>query len=281
MFLDFLFKNKKDNINNNMKETPIPVKKTNNATTKIKDDRTAVRKGDLGEYKIDIQLSQLSKDYMYLSDLLIKNPKSSTGYSQIDHIIITPYGLFVIETKNYQGTIYGGKNKKTWLINGKFKMMNPLMQNYGHIQALKNFIEDKYQQYFISLVSFTKRCTFKIEEELRKINSNELVIYDVELTQFINRKVAVLKLQYKKPIFLKNDIETIYNSLLNANITDAAIRKQHIDIIKEKKNITDKKEIRNKCIVCQKPVSDKVKSFCLSNKKFQEKIYCFEHQKSL
>lgn len=281
MFLDFLFKNKKDNINNNMKETPIPVKKTNNATTKIKDNRTAVRKGELGEYKIDIQLSQLSKDYMYLSDLLIKNPKSSTGYSQIDHIIITPYGLFVIETKNYQGTIYGGKNKKTWLINGKFKMMNPLMQNYGHIQALKNFIEDKYQQYFISLVSFTKRCTFKIEEELRKINSNELVIYDVELTQFINRKVAVLKLQYKKPIFLKNEIETIYNSLLNANITDAAIRKQHIDIIKEKKNITDKKEKENKCIVCQKPVSDKVKSFCLSNKKFQGKIYCFEHQKSL
>ena len=159
--------------------------------------------------------------------------------------------------------------------------MNPLMQNYGHIQALKNFIEDKYQQYFISLVSFTKRCTFKIEEELRKINSNELVIYDVELTQFINRKVAVLKLQYKKPIFLKNEIETIYNSLLNANITDATIRKQYIDVIKEKKNITDKKEKENKCIVCQKPVSDKVKSFCLSNKKFQGKIYCFEHQKSL
>lgn len=278
MFLGFLFKNKK---NNTIKETPYNVKMKNDATIKIKDDRTAVRKGELGEYKIDIQLSQLSKDYMYLSDLLIKNPKSSTGYSQIDHIIITPYGLFVIETKNYQGTIYGGKNKKTWLINGKFKMMNPLMQNHGHIQALKSFIEDKYQQYFISLVSFTKRCTLKIEEELRKINSNELVIYDVELTQFINRKVAVLKLQYKKPIFLKNDIETIYNSLLNANITDAAIRKQHIDIIKEKKNITDKIEKETKCIVCQKPVSDKVKSFCLSNKKFQGKIYCFEHQKSL
>ena len=97
MFLDFLFKNKKDNINNNMKETPIPVKKTNNATTKKKDDRTAVRKGELGEYKIDIQLSQLSKDYMYLSDLLIKNPKSSTGYSQIDHIIIIIKALFMEE----------------------------------------------------------------------------------------------------------------------------------------------------------------------------------------
>jgi len=76
-------------------------------------------------------------------------------------------------------------------------------------------------------------------------------------------------------------MEMIYNSLVNANITDAAIRKQHIDIIEEKKNITDKKEKENTCIICQKPVSDKVKSFCLSNKKFQGKIYCYEHQKSL
>ncbi|WP_158068780.1 nuclease-related domain-containing protein [Domibacillus epiphyticus] len=38
---------------------------------------------------------------------------------------VTPYGLFVIETKNYQGTIYGGKDRKSGLINGKFKMMNP------------------------------------------------------------------------------------------------------------------------------------------------------------
>ncbi|MDR4318992.1 transporter [Niallia circulans] len=281
MFLDFLFKNKKKNTIKKTEETPSNIKNRNNSTTKIENNQSAVRKGELGEYKIDIQLSQLPKDYMYLNDLFIKNPKSSTGYSQIDHVIITPYGLFVIETKNYQGTIYGGKDRKTWLINGKFKMMNPLMQNYGHIQALKSFIEAKYHPYFISVVSFTKRCTFKIEEELRKISSTELVIYDVELTQFINRKVAVLKLQYPNPLFLKSEMEMIYNSLVNANITDAAIRKQHIDIIEEKKNITDKKEKENKCIVCQKAVSDKVKSFCLSNKKFQGKIYCYEHQKSL
>ncbi|MEK4826909.1 nuclease-related domain-containing protein [Niallia sp. FSL W8-0951] len=281
MFLDFLFKNKKKNTIKKSEETPSNIKNRNNSTTKIEINQSAVRKGELGEYKIDIQLSQLPKDYMYLNDLFIKNPKSSTGYSQIDHVIITPYGLFVIETKNYQGTIYGGKDRKTWLINGKFKMMNPLMQNYGHIQALKSFIEAKYHPYFISVVSFTKRCTFKIEEELRKISSTELVIYDVELTQFINRKVAVLKLQYPNPLFLKSEMEMIYNSLVNANITDAAIRKQHIDIIEEKKNITDKKEKENKCIVCQKAVSDKVKSFCLSNKKFQGKIYCYEHQKSL
>jgi len=264
-----------------MNQTPSTVKKTHTDATGIKNEQIAVRKGELGEYKINIQLSQLPIEYMYLSDLLIRNPKSSTGYSQIDHIVITFYGLFVIETKNYQGTIYGGKDRKTWLINGKFKMMNPLMQNYGHIQALKKCIDEKYHQYFISMVSFTKRCTFKIDEELRKINSKELVVYDIELTEFINRKVAVLKLQYKNPVLMKDDIEKIYTSLLNSNIVDESIRKQHVDSIQRKQNNDDKKDIENKCIVCEIPVSDKVKSFCLSNKKFRGKVYCYEHQKTL
>lgn len=282
MFLDFLFKNKKKNSTSNVvEEVPGTVTRTNDEVKKIKNERTAIRKGELGEYKIDIQLSQLPKEYLHLSDLLIKNPKSSTGFSQIDHVIITPYGLFVIETKNYQGTIYGGKDRKAWLINGKFKMMNPLIQNYGHIQALKNFIDGKYHQYFVSMVSFTKRCTFKIEEELRKIHSNQLVIYDVELTEFINRKVAVLKLQYKNPILMEDDIELIYNSLSNSNILDESIRKQHIESIQLKKNNIDKTTDENKCAVCQKAVSDKVKSFCLSNKKFQGKVYCYDHQKTL
>lgn len=281
MFLNFLFKNKQKNqTNNDMKQTLSTVTKKNNSDAK-KNERIAVRKGELGEYKIDIQLSQLPKEYMYLNDLLITNSKSSTGYSQIDHIIITPFGLFVIETKNYQGTIYGGKDRKTWLINGKFRMMNPLMQNYGHIQALKKFIDVKYHLYFISMVSFTKRCTFKIEEDLRKINSNQLVIYDVELTEFINRKVAVLKLQYKNPVLMRDDIEKIYNSLSNSNILEESIRKQHIESIQKKKDNDDKTYSDNKCVICQKSVSDKAKSFCLSNKKFQGKVYCYEHQKTL
>lgn len=86
-------------------------------------EQVATIKGEIGEYKIDIQLSQFPKEYKYLSDIMIKNPKSISGYSQIDHLIIMPYGIFVIETKNYQGVIYGGKNRKTWLVNGKFKML--------------------------------------------------------------------------------------------------------------------------------------------------------------
>ncbi|MFT4416044.1 nuclease-related domain-containing protein [Fredinandcohnia humi] len=70
------------------------------------------RIGELGEYKINIQLDQFPKEWKHLSDLLIINRQSITGFSQIDHVVITNYGLFVIETKNYSGKIIGKKDNK-------------------------------------------------------------------------------------------------------------------------------------------------------------------------
>ena len=96
-----------------------------------------------------MRCSPPSKDSRYLSDLMVKNPRAKSGYSQIDHVVLSPYGIFVIETKNYQGTIYGGKNRKTWLVNGKFKMMNPFVQNYGHTKAIQSYLDSKFNDLFI------------------------------------------------------------------------------------------------------------------------------------
>ncbi len=268
---------------NNKPEDQTKTGNTSTTTTKEEKERIAKRKGELGEYKIDIQLDQLPKEYKYLSDILIKNPKGKSGYSQIDHVVITTYGIFVIETKNYQGTVYGGKNRKTWSVNGKFKMMNPFIQNYGHIQAIKDILDKKYQELFISMVSFTKRCTFKIDElDFRKIGSNELIVYDVELSDYIHRKVSVLKIHHKEPLLNEDDISIIYNAILEANIEDQVIREKHVQSLKGEvvphKDSVIKDNKQDNCIVCNKPVSDKVKAFCLSNKKFNGKIYCFEHQ---
>lgn len=247
-----------------------------------KKEQIANRKGEIGEYKIDIQLSQFPKEYRYLTDIMVKNPKSGTGYSQIDHILITPYGIFVIETKNYQGTIYGGKNRKEWNVNGKFKVMNPFYQNYGHIKVLQSLLDRKFSDHFISIVSFTKRCKFKVELDLRKVQSNELIVYDVELTEFINRKVNVNRLQNnKEPLLSNEEIEKAYTTLVNANITDPKIREQHVNAIpklKIEQNAAKVKSVSHKCVVCQKNVSEKVAAFCLSNKKFEGKIYCYQHQ---
>nr|WP_304220023.1 nuclease-related domain-containing protein [Fredinandcohnia onubensis] len=243
-------------------------------------EKVAARKGEIGEYKIDIQLDQLPKDCRYLSDLLVKNPKAKSGYSQIDHVVLTPYGIFVIETKNYQGTIYGGKDRKTWLINGKFKMMNPFVQNYGHIKALAAFINKKYHDLFISMVTFTKRCTFKVDLDYRKIASNELIIYDIELSEFIHRKVSVLKIQHKEPLLTEGEVSTLYNAFSKANITDPKVREEHKQALKVNAS-EEKTSPSSTCSVCNKPVSDKVKTYCLQNKKFNGKIFCYEHQKTI
>ncbi|MDX8363384.1 nuclease-related domain-containing protein [Cytobacillus sp. IB215316] len=260
-------------------------KSANSSDTTKQKGLKAIRKGELGEYKIEIQLEQLPKEYKHLNDLLVENSKAKSGFSQVDHIVITPYGIFVIETKNYQGTIYGGKDRKTWSVNGKFNMMNPFIQNYGHIQALKSIIDKKYHHLFISMVSFTKRCTFKLDElDLRKISSDNLIVYDIELSEFINRKISVLQIEHEEPLLSEADITNIFNSFYKENITDSMIREKHIYALKY--NDKTEKGVQNdlgqeKCSMCNKPVSDKVKSYCLSNKKFKGKIYCFEHQKEV
>lgn len=75
---------------------------------------TSTRIGELDEYKVNIQLDQLPKDSKYISDALINNTFAKSGYSQIDHVIFTPYAIFVIETKNYAGTIYGDRSRFKW-----------------------------------------------------------------------------------------------------------------------------------------------------------------------
>lgn len=270
------------------KSTTKPDKQKNddhiNQSKKKEQQRIATRKGEIGEYKIDIQLSQLPKNTKFISDVMIPNTKSRSGYSQIDHVILTPYGLFVIETKNYQGQISGKRGEKKWRQNGKFEVYNPFLQNFGHVQALKKQLTVYEDIHFISMISFTRRCTFKVDPELRKIQSDELIVYDTELSEFIHRKLTLLPKLGVKPCLTEEGISEIYETLKNANITDPKVRQEHIEKAKVKKSRSAKMNNHistAKCAACGKDVSEKVKTFCMGNKKrFGGKIYCFEHQKN-
>lgn len=203
---------------------------TSKPNTKV----ASTRIGELGEHKINIQLDQLPKECKSLSDLLFPNLKSRTGYAQIDHVVISPYCLFVIETKNYNGEIKGGRTDPQWTVSNRYKMYNPLKQNYGHIKAIENLIQGIAAVKFISMISFTMRCRFSIDPELRKIHSDELVVYDVELSEFISRKLISLKTGTPEPPISAAQVQTIYDHLVQANITDAEIRKLHVQRIKQK-----------------------------------------------
>ncbi|WP_025026286.1 nuclease-related domain-containing protein [Caldalkalibacillus mannanilyticus] len=266
-------------LKNDIKEKVSPKPVTKKEKTKV----APTRIGELGEYKIDIQLDQLPKNYRYLSDVLLPNKKSKSGYSQVDHIVLTPYAIFVIETKNYAGTIYGDRNRAKWSVNGKFPMLNPFNQNYGHILAVKSFLDGVEDTNVVSMISFNRRATFKVNEELRKIQSNDLIVYDTELSDFIARKINIIKMLNLSALFSDEVIIHMYNVLSKANITDPSTREQHVEKINELKDqkvdANASTEVVN-CDKCGKVVSAKIKAFCLSNKnRFDGKIYCFEHQK--
>ena len=184
--------------------------------------RKANRKGELGEFKIDFQFQSLPDEYKHLSDVMFKTTK---GLTQIDHIVISPYGIFVVETKNYAGWIFGNQYDKYWtqtFPNKKNRFYNPIRQNYGHVQALKGILKGYKNLKFHPIIAFSGRC------QLREIKSDIPVIFDTEISNVILRK--------NKEAYLSNsDVSSIFNILNEANITDENLRKEHIQHIKRKK----------------------------------------------
>ncbi|USD58933.1 NERD domain-containing protein [Vibrio sp. SCSIO 43140] len=96
------------------------------------------KKGMLGEQKVVTALSNLTEgDYKLINDVTL--PLSPRGTTQIDHILLSKYGIFVIETKNYTGVLHGKPNDKKWtqVVKGRrHKMQNPLYQNVKHVNEV-------------------------------------------------------------------------------------------------------------------------------------------------
>ncbi|MGP4119863.1 NERD domain-containing protein [Psychrobacter aquimaris] len=126
-------------------------------------------KGFLGETVINVAMwLKLEKDvYHRLNGITL--PRANGGSTQIDHIIVSVYGIFVIETKNYKGWIYGSEKQKQWtkvFQNGsKFKFQNPLHQNYLHIKTLADLLGLELS-YFHSMIAFIGECELKTRDEL-------------------------------------------------------------------------------------------------------------------
>ncbi len=88
---------------------------------------------------------------------------TSDGTTQIDHIIVSIYGIFVIETKNMKGWIFGSENQATWtqkIYKHTNKFQNPLRQNYKHTKALETLLRIKPSKIH-SVVVFVGDSTFK------------------------------------------------------------------------------------------------------------------------
>ena len=96
-----------------------------------------VTRGERGELSVSKKLRSLGNHYIVLDDLLISGVHGDT---QIDHVVISPFGIFVIETKCWGGWISGGENADKWkqtLYDEKYEKPNPIFQNKVHVDAVK------------------------------------------------------------------------------------------------------------------------------------------------
>ena len=101
-----------------------------------------------------------SGEYFRINDIIIP---AQDGTTQIDHVVVSQFGIFVIETKNYQGWIFGSPKDARWtqsLGGRKYLFQNPLRQNYRHTKCLSEFL-DRDHEIFHSVVFFIGKSTFK------------------------------------------------------------------------------------------------------------------------
>lgn len=99
-------------------------------------------KGWLGEAALTVAKKIVLDGDVY-RDINNATIPTSNGTTQIDHIVVSRYGIFVIETKNMEGWIFGSEKQPQWtqsLYGKKFRFQNPLNQNYRHIKALEELL---------------------------------------------------------------------------------------------------------------------------------------------
>ncbi len=88
------------------------------------------------------------------------------GTTQIDHILVSRFGVFVIETKDYNGWIFANPKQSQWtqvFFKKKFRFQNPIFQNIRHVRAVQELLDFLPPEAVQSVVVFTGNAEFRTE----------------------------------------------------------------------------------------------------------------------
>ena len=173
-------------------------------------------KGIIGEKSLNSLLSFLPKDkYIVMKDVMLS---TDHGTTQIDHIVLSLYGIFVIETKNYNGIITGNEWSGEWtqtIYKTKNKFYNPVKQNYGHLATVKAMINDYPNLPVLSIVAFSGESKLKVNV------TNSIVTY-------IGNVVPKIRELSTEEFISYPTMQNIYERITNNNIKDPTARKTHV-----------------------------------------------------
>ena len=162
--------------------------------------------GPYGEFlttKKTINACKETASYFKILNNLYLNTKN--GSTEIDVVMIHETGIYVFESKNFSGWIYGGYKQKEWtqkIEHAQNHFYNPIWQNKGHISALKNVLGKNLP--YISLIVFSERCELK---NIPNGNANLIIIkrnlLEHKLVNEINQREKYISLEQVDEMYKK------------------------------------------------------------------------------
>ena len=184
-------------------------------------------KGVFGEFLVNKLLSQLpDSDYTLVKNLTLP---TDDGTTQIDHIVVSRFGIFVVETKNMKGWIFGSKSQKQWtqkIYRHLSKFQNPLHQNYKHVKALESLLAVDSEKLH-SVVVFIGDSTFKTDMP-------ENVTYARGCLEYIKK--------FEQPVFSESEYSHFVYSINEVKLKQGIVKdikhRQHVKEIVEAKKAT-------------------------------------------
>ncbi|MBV1895100.1 MAG: NERD domain-containing protein [Rhodobacteraceae bacterium] len=192
--------------------------------------------GAAGERRINSMLSRKldEQDYILLEDLTLP---TAQGTTQVDHIVLSRYGIFVIETKNMSGWIFGGKTQARWTqVIGRHKtqFQNPLRQNYHHVKVVQELLSIRLNQ-LENLVAFVGSAKPKTEMPPDVFWSKE------DLLSYITSRRIVQ--------FTENEVRNFAHKLRSRALeANKETRREHVQHVRKK--IARKEADVTKCPRC-------------------------------
>ena len=206
---------------------------------------TVLDKGTSGEYHLYDTLRKLEADNRrFLFNVYV--PKKDGETTEVDSVLICEQGVFVFESKNFAGWIFGDEKREYWTQTlpsrgraVKKTFYNPVMQNCGHIKKLKEYLDLKEELPFYSVIVFTDKSEFK------KVNvdpDNAIVAHHYNVMSKVEAKI-----EKSKAILSREKADEIYNKLYPLTQVTEAEKQAHIKAIEEKKN-------SNVCPRCGSPL---------------------------
>lgn len=190
----------------------------------MKSTRAIKRQGNKAEKEVSQILRGMGRNYHVFDNVMLKTNKQG-GTTQIDHVVVSPFGIFVIETKSHKGKVYGDCVGKYWtqcLYNkrgtvDKYQFYSPYFQNAGHLKNLYK-LTGLDCRFFLGLIVFT---------------SDEINLIDCKCPNVCHANdLAQYMYSYKQRILSDAQVNEIIGQLKKNNIQSAYFDKKHVKYVK-------------------------------------------------